>query len=266
MSTPTPSVTAGAASTTTAPDAKVVAESELNARNYDGQTPLMDTVRFRDDKTVAQLIKQRADLNAQDRYGMTALMHTIHYYRPNTVRMLIDAKANLDLQDKQGWTALRHAAGSDLNSLKLLVNSGARLDLKDKEGKTALDFVTEIPYGGAIRVLDGTANRERQYQRIVAMLLSCRANRDRGIIMNSILPLVPIMMSLVDPSKTPPQVFKKLQSSYAAMGIILPGGSASDAMTDDDRLTAGSTPPSLSAAAATVTPKEDSHSSASMRK
>ena len=122
--------------------ALIAAGADVNAKNDDGETPLMWST---DETTVKALIKAGADVNARDRKGRTPLMYQ---YSPKVDKVLIDAGADVHARDAQGMTALHHVSSRDddvltHNTCKALLKAGADPNVKDNEGKTALMIASQ---------------------------------------------------------------------------------------------------------------------------
>lgn len=117
----------------------------LNLKDDNGRTALMEAGRMFDDTSAKALIKAGADVNIQDNNGRTVLMDVIENNRlaaPGSGFGALNdiiASANLDLRDNLGRTALiQSAALGDDNMVKALHLGGADLDIADKNGRTAL--------------------------------------------------------------------------------------------------------------------------------
>ena len=108
----------------------------VNSRDNDGLTPLMDTVSG----GVARLLVQAgAELNATDPKGRSALMLAAERNYSDILKVLLTAKAKTDLQDKEGRTALMLAADEGLeDSVQILLDYHANVNLRDKQGRTVL--------------------------------------------------------------------------------------------------------------------------------
>ena len=108
----------------------------VNARNNDGETPLIATVA----SEVAELLANGgAELDLADPKGRTALMHAARNNYVEILRVLTRAGAKLDLQDTDGSTALMLCAEKGLeNSVKVLIDAHAAVNPRDHENLTAL--------------------------------------------------------------------------------------------------------------------------------
>lgn len=109
---------------------------DINARNNDGETPLIATVA---PEVAEVLVRAGAKLDLTNPNGQTALMHGAKNNYVENLKVLVKAGANLDLQDSEGSTALMLCAEKGLeNSVEVLVNAHANVNLRDNQGLTAL--------------------------------------------------------------------------------------------------------------------------------
>lgn len=86
--------------------------ANLNAKDRDGNTPLILASISRWADGVATLVRLKAQVNAQNRLGETALLKAVQARDTNVAKLLIDAGANPDIADNSGISA-RAAAESD---------------------------------------------------------------------------------------------------------------------------------------------------------
>lgn len=86
---------------------------EVNARDADGNTPLMRCINLGNlntpDSFIKFLVDRGADLNAQNKYGQTALMLAASHPNPGETNFLISRGADVNLRDKDKETALTYA-------------------------------------------------------------------------------------------------------------------------------------------------------------
>ena len=109
---------------------------DINARNNDGETPLIATVSS---EVAAVLVRAGANPDLTDPNGQTALMHGAKSNYVENLKVLVKAGAKLDLQDNEGSTALMLCAEKGLeDSVAVLVNAHAQVNLRDNQGLTAL--------------------------------------------------------------------------------------------------------------------------------
>jgi ankyrin repeat protein len=119
-------------------EALLDAGAEVNRRDADGITPLMQAARGRrpnisdpaptdHPEVVELLIKRGADVNAKTDSGFEALFWAARYGHVRTAKVLIDHGADVNAKDQHGLTALKWAAtNKQTNMIELLKASGAR--------------------------------------------------------------------------------------------------------------------------------------------
>lgn len=128
--------------------------ADVNAKDSDGRTPLMEAVDDIVPDRVNFLIRKHAALNAQDRRGRTALMVAASLGSKATVAALIAAHADVNIHDNQGWTALSIAQYALAHNGPL---EGRMIYDGSLEGRA--DFVGEmrraakLQYGGIVKLL-----------------------------------------------------------------------------------------------------------------
>ena len=86
--------------------------ANINARDGEGNTPLIIAAIARWSEGVALFTKVRADLDAQNRLGETALLKAVQGRDSYDAKALIDAGASPDISDSSGVSA-RSAANGD---------------------------------------------------------------------------------------------------------------------------------------------------------
>ena len=118
-------------------EALLDAGAEVNRRDADGITPLMQAARGErpiitdpaptdHPEVVELLIKRGADVNAKTDSGFEALFWAARYGHVRTAKVLIDHGADVKAKDRQGLTALKWAAtNQQTNMIELLKASGA---------------------------------------------------------------------------------------------------------------------------------------------
>lgn len=83
--------------------------AKIDARDTDGQTPLMVAAKSGDLSIINGLLAYKADPNLQDHDGWTAAMHAVRLNEPKIFRLLGKYKANFNLLNKDQMTALAMA-------------------------------------------------------------------------------------------------------------------------------------------------------------
>jgi len=116
----------------------VKTRADANARDEQGDTPLMSAAGVGSIDAMTFLVDLGAELDAQNGFGSTALMLSATDLAK--VRLLADRGANVNLASKQGRTPLFVAAMSDQSAdiVRYLVSKGADLKARDGFGNTVL--------------------------------------------------------------------------------------------------------------------------------
>jgi len=129
---------------------------DLNTGDTGGVTPLMNASGRGLLDMMHLLIESGADVDARSKRGYTALMRAAREANPETLRYLIERKAGVDFANEDGKTALIFAAdrhSDDATAVRYLLEQGAAVDLKDKEGHTALMLAAQQGNAEAVQLL-----------------------------------------------------------------------------------------------------------------
>ena len=124
----------------------------VNTRDSDtGDTGLHIAVKRGDAAWVGFLLQKGASANARDREGNTPLMTATQTRWTDGVQIFIQIKVQLDLQNRLGETALMKAVqGRDSNIAKTLIDAGANPDLNDNSGISARVLAERDPRAATI--------------------------------------------------------------------------------------------------------------------
>lgn len=120
-------------------------ESDINAKNEAGLTPLMLAVAHNNEAVVDELLRYKpvgdnptVDVNAQDKNGVSALIIAVNNENENIVRKLLQVGAKIDLKDNAGKTAKDYAYHKPLILLPIVIQEVARLQtpiyMRTREG------------------------------------------------------------------------------------------------------------------------------------
>jgi N-acyl-D-amino-acid deacylase len=114
--------------------AQLDASADVNARDADGNTPLLLAAVFAGPECVELLIKKGADVNATNEAGATPLIRAATNYEK--AKLLIDAGADVKVKTAAGRTPLTLAARKYGNSktVKLLLSKGANAKERNNRG------------------------------------------------------------------------------------------------------------------------------------
>ena len=148
--------------------------SDINARDENGNTPLMLACQEKNIKEVEELLQHPdIDVNAQSQQGNTALIYACRTGKTEIVENLINRPdIDVNIQDKQGNTALIWASFCGLSTVveKILQHPDVDINIQDFGGTSALVW----------------ANRKNQ-PKIVKMIKNYQRGVDRreGVIQKS---------------------------------------------------------------------------------
>lgn len=117
----------------------------LQARDVNGDTPLMRAAWQGEDAVVASLLTCGAEPDAMDDDGNNALWFACLHGSPATIRRLVEAGVPIDHANDDDVTCLLQAAASGrLDVLRILLAHGATADLCAPDGRSALDMAADL--------------------------------------------------------------------------------------------------------------------------
>ena len=162
------------------------AGANVNVRNKDGITPLMNALEEKD--IALLLIAGRADVNARTNDGVTPLMLAAARHLTDMIQPLVNLGAEINVQNDRGWTPLMYTAGAidsvdDPQTVQALLDKGADSNAQDRNGWTALMFSAQKGLTGAARVLvQGGADRSKKNKESQTALTLARLNNRKQIV------------------------------------------------------------------------------------
>ena len=129
-------------------EALIAAKADVDAKNADGQTPIMQhhtRVIYRLEDRLEVLLKAGADVNVRDLEGRTPLIDAADgVFNNSWLIALLNAKSDVNARDLQGKTALIYAAKSNYDhKVEDLLKAGADPNVKDNQGQTALMIASQ---------------------------------------------------------------------------------------------------------------------------
>ena len=131
--------------------------ADVNARDSNGNTPLMLAARSGHSEIVQFLIDRGADVHLKDNLGNTPLIDTAGYaseFALKVIEILIAEGADVQAKNKNSNTALINAARSGRSDVvELLVKEGADVNAESKTGQTALKLASDTLRKDVIEVL-----------------------------------------------------------------------------------------------------------------
>jgi ankyrin repeat protein len=117
-------------------------QTQVEARNADGESALMLAAFKGYEDLVAALIARGADVN---KTGWTPLHYAATNGHIGVIKQLLEASAYIDAESPNGSTPLMMAAQyGSLDTVKLLLDEGADPTLKNQLGLTAIDFARRV--------------------------------------------------------------------------------------------------------------------------
>ena len=141
------------------------AGANVNTKDKNGETALMDASWDNKKNIVKLLLKAGADPNIKDKDNWTALIYASDRGNTEIVKLLLKAGANPNIQiSKDGNTPLMLASRDNMkNIVALLIAAGANPNIKNKNGDNALSPATWKGHTEIVRLLlDGGADMDKQ--------------------------------------------------------------------------------------------------------
>ncbi len=109
----------------------------VNAKDQDGDTPLMYAATGGSISMVQLLIAEGADIEAKNSAGQTSLLYAVYYGKKEVAEFLLVKGAQINYQDRNGRTPLHYAArNGHRDAVEVLIKYGADLDSCDRFGQT----------------------------------------------------------------------------------------------------------------------------------
>ncbi|HEU0049657.1 MAG TPA: ankyrin repeat domain-containing protein [Nitrososphaera sp.] len=117
------------------------AGANVNAREEEGETPLMYAAVEGHTEIVLLLLSRGAEINSVSINEETALGRAASMGRTAAAGILIEKGANIEKGGDSGTTPLMYASSAGhLETVKLLLKKGAKVNAEDQDGDTALTY------------------------------------------------------------------------------------------------------------------------------
>jgi ankyrin repeat protein len=133
----------------------LIADSDVNAAQADGTTPLHWAARHDEVSTAKALLAARADSNAKNRYGVTPLSLACKNGSEAMVNLLLEAGADPNAALPGGETPLMTAARTGkIGAVKALLAHGANVNAKlSQGGQTAMMWAAADGHADVVEAL-----------------------------------------------------------------------------------------------------------------
>ncbi|MHC4630332.1 MAG: ankyrin repeat domain-containing protein, partial [Planctomycetota bacterium] len=113
--------------------------ADVNAKNNDGDTPLIEAAKGADKELVGLLVASGADVNAKGRDDLTAVDNAAQQGRTDIVKFLLAKDADIGPSDKAETTPLHLAAEQGKKDMvEFWIAKGANVNAKNEHGVTPL--------------------------------------------------------------------------------------------------------------------------------
>ena len=130
-------------------------QTNLDAKTYDGTTPLILAARLAIEGMVEELIQEQADINASDEGGKSALHWAASVNNVDAVNILLANGANRDAQDVKDETPLFLACREgSYQAAKALLDHCANRDITDHMDRLPRDIAQERLHHDIVRLLE----------------------------------------------------------------------------------------------------------------
>jgi quinoprotein dehydrogenase-associated probable ABC transporter substrate-binding protein len=154
--------------------------ADINARDPQGYTPLLNAIRKTSPAMVQYLVAHHADVNRSDRDGWSPLMTAAWMDDGDTARLLTAHQASLKAKNPQGLTPLAIAAqyGKEVAAVAL-VQAGSDVNQKVGSGYTPLMLAVAGHADGAAKALldHGADVNARNDGGVTALMIAAAANQ-----------------------------------------------------------------------------------------
>jgi len=198
--------------------------AKVDAKDTEGQTPLMVAAKSGDLSVLNGLLEYKANPNAQDSDGWTAAMYAVRSNEPKIFRLLGKHKADFNLTNKDGITALAMAVSDNkANAAVAMLDNNANPDFAMGAGKynALMLAVTKGNLTMAQTLLQYKANPNAKNAGGVTPLMIA-AHKDQDMIVSLLLKAGAKANMKDDEGKTALQIAKQNDSEKAVVMLEKP--------------------------------------------
>jgi hypothetical protein len=144
-----------ASSGNTATAARLLGQgADVDAKNNQGDTPLMLATKSGKIDTAKLLIEKGANLEAKNNVGETALIAACTAGHADIAQLLVEKGAATDARDDGGATPLMYAGlGGNAAIVDLLLAKGANINAADDKGETPLMYAASAGSADAVNLM-----------------------------------------------------------------------------------------------------------------
>jgi ankyrin repeat protein len=126
----------------------------VQARDVDGNTPLLNAVNKGDTEEVRRLVDAGAEVDAANDAGVTPLMNAGGMGNKEAVELLIKKGANVNHRTSGNYTPLMQAAlVGKAEIVKILLDAGADPTVKDTGGRTAINYAEDQKHDEIVQMI-----------------------------------------------------------------------------------------------------------------
>jgi ankyrin repeat protein len=218
--------------------AQLDAGVDVNARDADGNTPLLLAAVYAGPECVELLLKKGAEVNAKNKFGATPLHRAATNYEK--AKLLIDAGADVKAKTKSGRTVLTLAARKYGNSqtVKQLLDKGADAKERNDSGANPIQVAA---YGGDLDTLKLLVEAGADVNDFTAVVpraaFVARTPLGWAAYRNDVPMVRCLLERKADPNKAtalgPPLTFAAWGSSVQAAEVLLAHGARTDVKGGD---------------------------------
>jgi TIR domain/Ankyrin repeats (3 copies) len=129
--------------------------ANLEDKDNQGDTPLIAACTVGSPELAQLLVDKGADINARDEIGATPLMYASLAGNTAIIELLLAKGANINSADDNGKTPMMYAASAgSVDAVQLMLKKNASPAAKDHNGKTALNYAEQWKHPDVVQLLE----------------------------------------------------------------------------------------------------------------